>query len=728
MADRVGQQLGNYRLVRLLGRGGFAEVYLGQHVHLASKQAAIKILQLFDVDARKFQEEAETTEKLVHPHIVRLLDFDIEQGTPFLVLDYAPGGSLRTRHPKGSMVSLARVGEYLKEIAPALQYAHDQHILHRDMKPDNLLIGRQGDLLLSDFGIAVITQTGRTSISFAYGIGGTPYYMAPETYQGRPEKASDQYALAVVVYEWLCGSVPFSEGNFIQVGYQHAHEPVPPLCSKNPTIPAAIETVVLKALSKEPKDRFGSVQAFANALEQASQPTIASLSHAPIVVPPSNQASRSTYLSPSSGQLAPSTEFAMQSPQTVPSTGMQAPSNQMSGLTEEWTTAGKMSSSANKELSPSQLVQPSAIITPPSRAVSQATPSLSRVSYTSRGISRRTIVLGLAGLAVVGVVGGGFVLLERSQQSAASPSSTPPPRLLPMGTTLYTYRGHSDVVLAVAWSPDGKRIASGGDDQTVQVWDAANGGNVYTYRGHSQQVWAVVWSPNGKRIASGSTDETVQVWDAANGGNVYTYRGHSAIVNAVAWSPDGKRIASGSTDETVQVWDAANGGNVYTYRGHSNTVIAVVWSPNGKRIASGGNDNTVQVWDAANGGNVFTYRGHSSPVYAVAWSPDGRHIASGGLDNTMQVWDAANGGHVFTSHTDFVHSVTWSPDGKRIASGGGYYHGTDHTVQVWDATNGRNIYTYRKHSDEVTRVAWSPDGRRIASGSDDRTVQVWVAE
>src|SRR5438874_1488933 len=123
MPDRVGQQLGNYRLIKLLGKGGFAEVYLGQHVRLTSKQAAIKILHLVDVDARKFQEEAETTEKLVHPHIVRLLDFDIEQGTPFLVLDYAPGGSLRTRHPKGSIVPLATIEAYLKEFAPRLLYA-----------------------------------------------------------------------------------------------------------------------------------------------------------------------------------------------------------------------------------------------------------------------------------------------------------------------------------------------------------------------------------------------------------------------------------------------------------------------------------------------------------------------------------------------------------------------------------------------------------------------------
>lgn len=283
MSDRVGQQIGNYRLVKLLGKGGFAEVYLGQHVHLASKQAAIKLLHLLDVDVKKFQEEAETTEKLVHPHIVRLLDFAIEEGTPFLVIDFAPGGSLRSRHPKGSIVSLDTLTGYLKEIAPALQYAHDLHILHRDIKPDNVLIGRQGELLVSDFGIAVLSQTGRTSMEASYGIGGTPYYMAPEAYRGKPEKASDQYALAVVVYEWLCGSVPFSEGNFIQLGYQHAHESVPSLRERNPAIPSEVEAVIMKALSKEPKDRFASVQAFIQAFEQVC--TVKSNLEQPLIRP-----------------------------------------------------------------------------------------------------------------------------------------------------------------------------------------------------------------------------------------------------------------------------------------------------------------------------------------------------------------------------------------------------------------------------------------------------------
>ncbi len=271
MTDLTDQQFGSYHLVRRLGVGGFASVYLGQHLRISSKQAAIKILHLFDVDVQQFQQEAETTEQLRHPNIVRLLDFDVQEGMPFLVLDYAPGGSLRARHPKGSQIPLATVIGYLKELVPALQYAHDQDILHRDIKPDNILIGQHGELLLSDFGIALLSRTGKTSTQGPTNIGGTPYYMAPEQFRGRPSKASDQYALATVVYEWLSGTVPFSEGDWIQLGFQHLQEPVPPLRVSLPALPATAEQVVLKALSKDPQERFPRVEDFAIALQAATQ-------------------------------------------------------------------------------------------------------------------------------------------------------------------------------------------------------------------------------------------------------------------------------------------------------------------------------------------------------------------------------------------------------------------------------------------------------------------------
>ena len=192
MIDYSGQQIGSYRLLQRLGFGGFASVYLGQHVRIATKQAAIKLLHIFDVDSKKFQQEAETTAALDHPHIIRLIDFDFHDQMPFLVIDYAPGGSLRSRHPGGTRVPLAKVVQYVQEIAKALEYAHSKNVIHRDIKPDNILIGAHGELRLSDFGIAVLSQTGRTTLAASYGTGGTAYYMDPEQSSGKPEKASDQ--------------------------------------------------------------------------------------------------------------------------------------------------------------------------------------------------------------------------------------------------------------------------------------------------------------------------------------------------------------------------------------------------------------------------------------------------------------------------------------------------------------------------------------------------------
>src|SRR6266571_2317968 len=205
MADRVGQQFGNYRLVALLGQGGFAEVYLGQHLRL-NLQVALKVLHthLTDQEAEHFQQEAETVATLMHPSIVRILDYDVQDGVPFLVMDYAPNGSLRRRYPKGTVVPLPQIVSHVRQVADALQYAHEQKFIHRDVKPENMLLGRREEVLLSDFGLAALSHSSG-SLSTQEAIG-TLSYMAPEQIEGHPRPASDQYALGVVVYEWLCGS------------------------------------------------------------------------------------------------------------------------------------------------------------------------------------------------------------------------------------------------------------------------------------------------------------------------------------------------------------------------------------------------------------------------------------------------------------------------------------------------------------------------------------------
>ncbi len=267
--DRVGQQVGNYRLEQVLGSGGFAEVYLGRHVYLNSP-AAIKLLHtnLAQGDIEGFRSEAITLVRLIHPHVVRILDFGLEDNTPFLVMDYASNGTLRQHHRRKEQVPLALVVDYVKQVAGALQYAHDQKIIHRDIKPENMLLGRQHEILLSDFGIAVIAQTSHAGLM--YDTPGTITYMAPEQLQGHPRKASDQYSLGIVAYEWLTGSPPFT-GSFTEVAAGHIFSATPSLRDKAPTISSEVEQVILTALAKDPNQRFGSVLAFASALEHASK-------------------------------------------------------------------------------------------------------------------------------------------------------------------------------------------------------------------------------------------------------------------------------------------------------------------------------------------------------------------------------------------------------------------------------------------------------------------------
>jgi len=267
MAEYVGQQLGNYRLIQLLGQGNFSGVYLGEHLHL-NTQAAIKVLhgQLANHDMAGFLTEARTIAHLRHPHIVQVLDYGVEGTTPFLVMEYAPGGNLRQRHPKETPLSLDTIIAYVTQVAEALQYAHQKKLIHRDIKPENMLLGRSNEVLLSDFGIAILIESSRQQQ--VQDTAGTIAYMAPEQLRGKPRPASDQYALGIAVYEWLCGERPF-HGTFAELYSQHLSVAPPPLRERVPALPAAVEQVVLKALAKDPKERFASVQAFAVALTEA---------------------------------------------------------------------------------------------------------------------------------------------------------------------------------------------------------------------------------------------------------------------------------------------------------------------------------------------------------------------------------------------------------------------------------------------------------------------------
>ncbi|HEX3643088.1 MAG TPA: serine/threonine-protein kinase, partial [Ktedonobacteraceae bacterium] len=542
-----------------------------------------------------FLKEAQTIAALKHPHILRVLDFGIERAALFLVMEYVPKGTLRQKHPRGSTVPFPVVISYTKQIAMALQYAHDHKVVHRDIKPENVLVEAEDKIVISDFGLAISAH--QTQSLSAQEIAGTVLYMAPEQFRGKARPASDQYALGVAIYEWLSGARPFDGSTSIEIAMQHLLDRPPSLREKVPNVTAEVEQVILRALDKEPEQRFATIQEFATALEEVYQLTL--LGSTRSASPPQPPIRRVKVTQPREVLLT-----------------YHAHSKEVSAI--DWSLEGMRIVSGGRD----ETVQLWHAFT-------------GKPILTYRGHSSAEGYSSTVGVSVVAWSPDGAFIASGSWDKTVQVWDAT------NGKQIYTYRDHLASVSAVAWSPDSTRIASvGRGDSTVDIWDATTGRCVLTYHGHSSVVHEVVWSPDGTRLASGSNDKTVQIWDASTGVQVKMYDGHSESVTAVTWSPDGTCIGSGSSDGMIQVWETSTGSQVWHHDAHSShSWPCLRWSPNGTRIASvGRGDSTVDIWDASTGELIQTYRGHSSLVDAIAWSPDGSYIASGDHQGIVHVW------------------------------------------------------------------------------------------
>jgi WD40 repeat protein/serine/threonine protein kinase len=722
----LGESVPGYEIEGELGRGGMGVVYRARQISL-NRTVALKMLlhagHASPEEQQRFRTEAEAVACLRHPHIVQIYEVGEHQGLPYFSLEFCEGGSLAARL-QGTPLPPVAAAELVATLARAMHAAHQRGIIHRDLKPGNVLLQRKAttdstddtdkkkivpsssvssvasvssvvDLVpkITDFGLAKrLDQPGQTRSGAVLG---TPSYMAPEQAAGKKEvgPAADIYALGAILYECLTGRPPFKTAAPLDTLMQVlSDEPVPPsrLSGK---VSRDLETICLKCLQKEPPKRYDSAADLAADLERF-------LDGRPIRARPLGPAGRAW-------------RWCRRNPGVA---------GALAALLVSLLLGSALASfyAVRADRQRHQAEQARAAETVRADAERQA----KRQAEQARDYAQWLVYTGLIALAQRewqdNDVAHARDLLDDCRWDFRRWEHAYLRRTC-AGSRQTLQAPDKHLINAVAFSPDGRLLASAAADRTVRVWDLAAGRTVLTLRGHQDSVACVAFSPDGKRLATASQDKTVKLWDAGSGRALRTLKGHLWQVWGIAFSPDGRRLASAAGDRTVRIWDLATGRTLLTLKGHQYPVTCVAFSPDGKRLASGSSDQTVRLWDAATGRETHTLRGHAFAVARVAFSPDGTRLASGSWDNTVRLWDPVTGRveRTLTGHTHWVLGLAFSPDGRRLATGS-----MDRTVKVWELDT-QKVFTFRGHTNTVYTVAFAPDGLALASGSFDRTIKVW---
>lgn len=734
--------LPGYEILDEIHRGGQGVVYRALQ-KATRRQVAIKVMREGPFagwrDRARFEREVQVLGALNHPSIVTIHESGTAAGCHFFVMDYIAGSPLDVWLSSGPR-SVEQILRLFVRICDAVNEAHIKGIIHRDLKPGNIRIDDEGRPHILDFGLAKVAAheeqdekaAGMTRVGQF--VGSLPW-TSPEQAQGTLEHVdtrTDVYALGVILYQMLTGTFPYEVVGPMRDVLNRivTAEPIRP-SSIRKEIDRDVEAIVLQCLRKEPQRRYQTAGELGRDIERYlnGEPVAARSDSGLYVLAKTLR----RYRVP----VAVATAFALlvgASLLASISLWRQAVSQRDQAVT------ARLEENRQRERADAQAAE--------ARQARQIAERERARAEAQAEQLRRTNYLGQIALARNACEQ--RYLTQARQLLDACPADLRHWEWhylsrLAREPALLDVRADPECVVALAVSPDGRRLVTGGCQGTINVWDSTTGAAMDEWKGHAGQVNALAISPDGRWIASGGRDKTLRLWDARTGSHRILQEGRE-YVNCVGFSPDAARLAAGGQGRILTFWNVADGRLVLTTPEHDKEISCLAYSPDGGQVVCGGLLNPpggpckIRIWDAATGQSVRELAGPPGAVLSVAFAPDGSRIAAGGgvapggrdAQGTLKIFDARAGTELLSlrGHDGFVDAVAYSPDGKLLASAGAprapaFGLESDHTLKVWDAATGAELCTYSAHDRGGRAVAWSPDSSRIFSVGMDGRLKAW---
>lgn len=717
------EAIGRYQIVSEIARGGMSTVYQAVDPH-TERVVALKILPQALLDSanlrQRFQREAETVARLDHPHIVPVYDFGEFEGQPFLVMRLMQGGTL-TRWMAVGPMPMHDVLPILQQIAAALDAAHQHGVVHRDLKPDNILFDQYGTAFLSDFGIVKLAESNATFTDG--GVVGTPRYISPEQATGNQpvDGRSDIYSLGVIVFEMLTGTRPYDGDTALSIIMQHIQAPIPSITERNPHLPPETQAIINRALAKAPAQRYQTATELVNDLRQLPAGRI------PLTRQPRSYrwlsgmvgvicllgVCTSGLLWLRSGQLP-----AQAAPGFVVVMGLVS-------KTPTVTATATATSTATATFTATPTASATATMTPSPSATPSAT-----ASPTPTAVPPRPVISGhnldqLDELAVLATEGPIFGIAVSPDKTLTAVISNQNVSLYQTNTLTLLHRWPmaSAYRATLSWADGGPNtLAIMHPSAGLWVWEQpGNSAELTPLLRQSRNIETMAWSPDNRWLAAGGFDRHITLWERGNWTHALTLTGHRERVIRLAWSPtDPTLLASGSADNTARVWQISADATtidqpVHTLSGMTADVSNLVWSPDGQLLALGGG-RIVMWWDLGAGQNL----GRRSNITSFAWLPDSGHMVMA-AGNDIELW-STDGTLVDTlvGHSQPILSLHLSPFNPDWL----LTHSDDRTIRVWSLTEEQSFLTIPLADEQISSVSWSPYLPQILSVS-DTAVRVW---